>query len=243
MAEDVEETAVAVDTEDGVAETPPERVDAAEPLIDDAAAPEGEDGDGTSDGKDDDDDEGPPPLDAAEAVPMMTQGESQGTLACSVCLEPVAISGPHQVSALACGHCFGHSCIHTWLERKKRGNGGRCPQCNKKAVTKDIRKLFVPDFRSFVDTEELDEAREALAKERAGRIEAEANQLRISQRLKKLEERLKESEQERDDAIERERAEAEATRRRVAEEDERRHRESMRGRYVVRFTAPTRGAR
>jgi E3 ubiquitin-protein ligase RFWD3 len=169
MAEDVEETAVAVDTEDGVAETPPERVDAAEPLIDDAAAPEGEDGDGTSDGKDDDDDEGPPPLDAAEAVPMMTQGESQGTLACSVCLEPVAISGPHQVSALACGHCFGHSCIHTWLERKKRGNGGRCPQCNKKAVTKDIRKLFVPDFRSFVDTEELDEAREALAKERAGR--------------------------------------------------------------------------
>ena len=317
MAEDVEETAVAVDTDDGIAETPPERVDAAEPPIDDAAAPEGEEGHGTSDGKDDDDDdEGPPPLDAAEAVPMMTQGESQGTLACSVCLEPVAISGPHQVSALACGHCFGHSCIHTWLERKKRGNGGRCPQCNKKAVTKDIRKLFVPDFRSFVDTEELDEAREALAKERAGRIEAEANQLRISQRLKKLEERLKESEQERDDAIERaksgggasgsgsggasgaerrtqdgdasawgflqpsvggdkkrkkeseeqaerraegtilrafdpnrdetierERAEAEATRRRVAEEDERRHRESMRGRYVVRFTAPTRGAR
>ena len=62
MAEDVEETAVAVDTEDGVAETPPERVDAAEPPIDDAAAPEGEEGDGTSDGKDDDDeDEGPPP--------------------------------------------------------------------------------------------------------------------------------------------------------------------------------------
>ena len=50
----------------------------------------------------------------------MTQGESQGALACSVCLEPVAISGPHQVCALACGHCFGHSCIHTWLERKKQ---------------------------------------------------------------------------------------------------------------------------
>ena len=44
MAEDVEETAVAVDTEDGVAETPPERVDAAEPPIDDAAAQEGEEG-------------------------------------------------------------------------------------------------------------------------------------------------------------------------------------------------------
>ena len=141
-------------------------------------------------------------MNAAQAVPM-TQGEAQGALACSVCLEPVAISGPHQVCALACGHCFGHSCIHTWLERKKRGNGGRCPQCNKKAVTKDIRKLFVPDFRAFVDTEELDEAREALAKERAGRIEAEANQLRISQRLKKTEERLKECERERDEAIER----------------------------------------
>ena len=207
MAEDAGVTAA------GPAETaadPAHRQDAspAEPLIErDEAAPDGEADDGgpsdeRDDDDDDDDDEGPPPLNAAQAVPM-TQGEAQGALACSVCLEPVAISGPHQVCALACGHCFGHSCIHTWLERKKRGNGGRCPQCNKKAVTKDIRKLFVPDFRAFVDTEELDEAREALAKERAGRIEAEANQLRISQRLKKTEERLKECERERDEAIER----------------------------------------
>ena len=204
MSEDAGVTAA------GPAETaagPAEDASPAEPLIErDEAAPDGEADDGgpsdERDDDDDDDDEGPPPLNAAHAVPM-TQGEAQGALACSVCLEPVAISGPHQVCALACGHCFGHSCIHTWLERKKRGNGGRCPQCNKKAVTKDIRKLFVPDFRAFVDTEELDEAREALAKERAGRIEAEANQLRISQRLKKTEERLKECERERDEAIER----------------------------------------
>ena len=184
---------------------PAEDASPAEPSIErDEAAPDGEaeDGGPSDERDDDDDDEGPPPLNAAQAM-SMTQGEAQGALACSVCLEPVAISGPHQVCALACGHCFGHSCIHTWLERKKRGNGGRCPQCNKKAVTKDIRKLFVPDFRAFVDTEELDEAREALAKERAGRIEAEANQLRISQRLKKTEERLKECERERDEAIER----------------------------------------
>ena len=178
MAEDAGVTAAGpAETAETAEDSSPGRVDAAEPLIErDEAAPDGEADDGgpSDERDDDDDDEGPPPLNAAHAVPM-TQGEAQGALACSVCLEPVAISGPHQVCALACGHCLGHSCIHTWLERKKRGNGGRCPQCNKKAVTKDIRKLFVPDFRAFVDTEELDEAREALAKERAGRIEAEAN--------------------------------------------------------------------
>jgi E3 ubiquitin-protein ligase RFWD3 len=96
-------------------------------------------------------------------APHCSQGDG-GILACSICLEATAIGGPHQVSSLACGHCFGHACIVEWLTRKKRGNGGRCPQCNRKSKLADVRKLFVPAFRSFVDTAELDEARANLAK-------------------------------------------------------------------------------
>ena len=88
------------------------------------------------------------------------------TLACSICLEPCALGGPHQVCALACGHCFGHRCISSWLDRHKRGNGGKCPQCNVRAKAADVRKLFVPTFAAFVDTAELDDARADLARER-----------------------------------------------------------------------------
>jgi hypothetical protein len=56
-----------------------------------------------------------------QAPPQCSQG---GQLACSICLEATAIGGPHQVSSLSCGHCFGHACIAEWLTRKKRGNGG-----------------------------------------------------------------------------------------------------------------------
>jgi hypothetical protein len=317
MAEDVEETAVAVDTEDGVAETPPERVDAAEPPIDDAAAPEGEEGDGTSDGKDDDDDdEGPPPLDAAEAVPMMTQGESQGTLACSVCLEPVAISVPTRCARSRAATASATAASTPGSSGRSGATAGGARSATRRPSPRTYASSSSPTFDPSWTPRSSTRRGRRSRRNAPGRIEAEANQLRISQRLKKLEERLKESEQERDDAIERarsgggasgsgsggasgaerrtqdgdaaawgflqpsvggdkkrkkeseeqaerraegtilrafdpnrdetierERAEAEATRRRVAEEDERRHRESMRGRYVVRFTAPTRGAR
>ena len=94
-------------------------------------------------------------------------------------------------------YCFGHSCIFEWLDRKKRGNGGKCPQCNVKAKTADIRKLFVPSFHTFVDTTELDESRAELKRERAGRIEAEANLMRVSQRLRKVEKDLADAVRER----------------------------------------------
>ena len=108
-------------------------------------------------------------------------------VACTVCLEPCAISGPHQAASLACGHVFGHACISQWLERKKKKNGGRCPQCNVRAATKDIRKLFVPSFHAFVDTEELDDMRRVLAEQRAGRVDAETTATRVSRRLIKVE--------------------------------------------------------
>ena len=108
-------------------------------------------------------------------------------MACTVCLEPCAISGPHQAASLACGHVFGHACISQWLERKKKKNGGRCPQCNVRAATKDIRKLFVPSFHAFVDTDELDDMRRVLAEQRAGRVDAETTATRVSRRLIKIE--------------------------------------------------------
>lgn len=115
------------------------------------------------------------------------------TLACSICLEPCALGGPHQVCALACGHCFGHRCISSWLDRHKRGNGGKCPQCNVRAKAADVRKLFVPTFAAFVDTAELDDARADLARERARRVEADANYSRVSKCAKKLEADLAEA--------------------------------------------------
>ena len=130
-------------------------------------------------------------------TPSSPRGEPGDALACSICLEPTAMGGPHQIASLACGHCFGHSCIFEWLDRKKRGNGGKCPQCNVKAKTADIRKLFVPSFHTFVDTTELDESRAELKRERAGRIEAEANLMRVSQRLRKVEKDLADAVRER----------------------------------------------
>jgi hypothetical protein len=114
-------------------------------------------------------------------------------VACTVCLEPCAISGPHQAASLACGHVFGHACISQWLERKKKKNGGRCPQCNVRAATKDIRKLFVPSFHAFVDTDELDDMRRVLAEQRAGRVDAETTATRVSRRLIKIEADLEKS--------------------------------------------------
>ena len=129
--------------------------------------------------------------------PSSPRGEPGEALACSICLEPTAMGGPHQISSLACGHCFGHACIFEWLDRKKRGNGGKCPQCNVKSKTADVRKLFVPSFNTFVDTTELDESRAELKRERAGRVEAEANLMRVSQRLRKVEKDLAEAIRER----------------------------------------------
>ena len=115
-------------------------------------------------------------------------------VACAVCLEPCAISGPHQVASLACGHVFGHACISQWLERKKKKNGGKCPQCNARATTRDIRKLFVPSFHAFVDTDELDTMKKVVLEQRAGRVDAETTATRVSRRLLKLEKDLVASE-------------------------------------------------
>ena len=115
-------------------------------------------------------------------------------VACAVCLEPCAISGPHQVASLACGHVFGHACISQWLERKKKKNGGKCPQCNARATTRDVRKLFVPSFHAFVDTDELDTMKKVVLEQRAARVDAETTATRVSRRLLKLEKDLVASE-------------------------------------------------
>jgi E3 ubiquitin-protein ligase RFWD3 len=146
---------------------------------------------------DDDDDDKDVADDADDvldpAVPPASQDDAaKGALSCSICLEPCALDGAHQVSSLSCGHCFGHACIERWLTRHKKGNGGKCPQCNRRAKVADVRKLFVPAFRAFVDTSEVDAAREELARERAGRIEASFESERARGRLKKLEAELSE---------------------------------------------------
>ena len=122
-------------------------------------------------------------------------------VACPVCLEPCAISGPHQAAALACGHVFGCECIKKWLEKKKKKNGGRCPQCNARAAVKDVRLLFVPSFHAFVDTEELDSVKAVLREQRAARVDAETTAARVSRRLVQVERDL-EASRERAEALE-----------------------------------------
>ncbi|OMO81819.1 Zinc finger, RING-type [Corchorus capsularis] len=67
------------------------------------------------------------------------RGDIDG-LFCPICMEAWATSGDHHVSCLPCGHIFGFSCIHEWLQQ--RGSARKCPQCNRKCTLKDVRKLF-----------------------------------------------------------------------------------------------------
>lgn len=121
---------------------------------------------------------GPPPDDA---------------VSCSVCLEPCSINGTHQVTSLHCGHVFGHDCIYQWLDRKKKGNGGKCPQCGQKASVKDLRKLFVPNFHAFVDIDEVEQLKQQLSHEKANRVNAEMTAISVSRRLIKVEKELSDS--------------------------------------------------
>ncbi|XP_030375654.1 E3 ubiquitin-protein ligase RFWD3-like isoform X2 [Scaptodrosophila lebanonensis] len=55
---------------------------------------------------------------------------------CSICYEPWAISGNHQLVSLCCGHLFGDHCVRKALEKCKY-----CPQCRRRAAMRDIRPI------------------------------------------------------------------------------------------------------
>ncbi|KAK6231671.1 hypothetical protein SCA6_001744 [Theobroma cacao] len=67
------------------------------------------------------------------------RGDIEG-LFCPICMEAWTTTGDHHVCCLPCGHIYGFSCIHKWLQQ--RGTSRKCPQCNRKCTLKDVRKLF-----------------------------------------------------------------------------------------------------
>ncbi|KAI3880623.1 hypothetical protein MKX03_037495 [Papaver bracteatum] len=62
---------------------------------------------------------------------------------CSICLNPYASQGDHQVSCLPCGHLYGLSCIERWIKHSNR-HYSKCPVCNQKCLLKDVVRLYVP---------------------------------------------------------------------------------------------------
>uniref|UniRef100_A0A4W3HDP9 RING-type E3 ubiquitin transferase n=1 Tax=Callorhinchus milii TaxID=7868 RepID=A0A4W3HDP9_CALMI len=87
---------------------------------------------------------------------------------CSICFEPWTNAGNHRLAALKCGHLFGFTCIDRWL----KGQGGKCPQCNKKAKRSDVVLLYARVLKA-VDTSEQERLKSDLEKEQMLRRKAE----------------------------------------------------------------------
>ncbi|KAI3963987.1 hypothetical protein MKW92_037448 [Papaver armeniacum] len=67
----------------------------------------------------------------------------ESSVICSICLNPYASQGDHQVSCLPCGHLYGLSCIQRWIKHSNR-HYAKCPVCNQKCLLKDVVRLYVP---------------------------------------------------------------------------------------------------
>lgn len=102
---------------------------------------------------------------------------------CSICLEGWTASGEHRLSALKCGHLFGHSCIDRWLKQTTRNNRC-CPSCKTRACMKDIRFIYAKRI-AVVDNSEIDSLKTQLesTKTEKNRIEMELHRAMTSQQL------------------------------------------------------------
>lgn len=100
-----------------------------------------------------------------QATSMVSDEEGD---TCSICFEPWTNAGEHRLAALRCGHLFGFTCIDRWL----RGQGGKCPQCNKKAKRSDVVLLYARVLTA-VDTSEQERLKSDLDKEQMLRRKAE----------------------------------------------------------------------
>ncbi|KAJ8343376.1 hypothetical protein SKAU_G00307050 [Synaphobranchus kaupii] len=104
------------------------------------------------------------------------QGDEGEGETCSICFESWTNVGEHRIATLRCGHLFGFKCIDRWL----RGQGAKCPQCNKKAKRSDIVTLFVRNLR-VVDNIEQESMKRSLEQEQSLRrkVELESAQCRL----------------------------------------------------------------
>ncbi|GJT98226.1 zinc finger, RING/FYVE/PHD-type containing protein [Tanacetum coccineum] len=62
---------------------------------------------------------------------------------CPICFQPWSTDGiHHQLCSLPCGHIYGRSCINKSLQQEDRSSFGKCPQCNNKCTSEDVRPLY-----------------------------------------------------------------------------------------------------
>lgn len=108
--------------------------------------------------------------------------------ACPICMEQWTSSGDHRLCCLRCGHLFGHSCILKWLQCCTVTNR-RCPQCNKKALVKQIRFLYAKKLSSK-DTGELEKMKKDLHNMTAEKKHLQTELSQCNLRLKMYEERM-----------------------------------------------------
>ncbi|XP_074957873.1 E3 ubiquitin-protein ligase RFWD3 isoform X2 [Phalacrocorax aristotelis] len=101
------------------------------------------------------------------SVPVAPLDEEEGDT-CAICFEQWTNAGDHRLSALRCGHLFGYTCIERWL----KGQGGKCPQCNKNAKRSDIVILYARTLKAL-DTSEQERMKSSLEKEQILRRQAE----------------------------------------------------------------------
>ncbi|XP_053347190.1 E3 ubiquitin-protein ligase RFWD3 [Clarias gariepinus] len=99
------------------------------------------------------------------AVAANDEGDGEN---CPICFEPWTTSGDHRLATLRCGHLFGFTCIDRWL----KGQGAKCPHCNKKAKRADIVLLYAHKLRA-VDNTEQESLKRSLEQEQSLRRKAE----------------------------------------------------------------------
>lgn len=104
---------------------------------------------------------------------------------CAICLEMWSNVGDHRLCCLKCGHLFGKSCILNWLVKQKKNY---CPQCNKKAVSYDIRELFASKLVALDCSEKvrLEKEIDAIRDEKR-QVEIELTKCRMSVESYKME--------------------------------------------------------
>ncbi|KAG9280913.1 E3 ubiquitin-protein ligase RFWD3 isoform X2 [Astyanax mexicanus] len=102
---------------------------------------------------------------SSTAVDESEEGEGE---TCSICFEPWTTAGEHRLATLRCGHLFGFTCIDRWL----KGQGAKCPQCNKKAKRTDIVLLYARKLRALDNTEQ-ESLKRSLEQEQSLRRKAE----------------------------------------------------------------------
>ena len=126
----------------------------------------------------------PKKVNVPSSAKQTTSADEEEGSSCPICLDTWSSSGVHRLVSLKCGHLFGESCIRRWLKCKK-GKKGKCPQCNLKASSTDIRYLFVPGKSLQVeDTTERDFALRELKREKEERRKAERTSADACRRLK-----------------------------------------------------------